>query len=232
MPNAIPLGYSDQPVGLLTMEPIGRTGAVTRWLWLALAIAIAPALSACANLGLFQGEPPVISEAPPEPPPVVEPPRPIEFPELAVGAQIVDAPMAVPPSPSEPPAADATPPAPATAPRRPAPTRQASAQPLNPPASAIPRAIDPAELVGFNFDSVLGVLREPDAVEKNALSVVWTYAGSDCTLQLYFYPDIQTAVFRLLKYELKRASGERLNEGGACMQPMMAMRKDGPQPQR
>jgi len=92
--------------------------------------------------------------------------------------------------------------------------------------------VEPAQLVGFNFDSVLAVLRQPDAVEKNALSVVWTYAGSDCTLQLYFYPDIQTAVFRLLKYELKGSSGERLNDGGACMQPMMAMRKDGSQSQR
>jgi len=204
------------------MEPMGRTG-VTRWLLLGLALAIAPALSACASLGLFQAEPPAISEAPPEPPPVVEPPRPAEFPELAVGAQILDAPMAEPPSPTEPPAANATPPAP---------TRQASVQPPNPPASAAPRTVEPADLVGFNFDSVLGVLRQPDAVEKNALSVVWTYAGSDCTLQLYFYPDIQTAVFRLLKYELKRNSGEKLNESGACMQPMMAMRKDGSQPQR
>jgi hypothetical protein len=72
------------------------------------------------------------------------------------------------------------------------------------------------------------VLRQPDAVEKNALSVVWTYSGSECTLQLYFYPDIQTAVFRLLKYELKANSGEKLTGGGACLQPMMAS-KDGSQ---
>ena len=207
-----------------------RTG-VTRWLLLGLALAIAPGLSGCARFGLFQAEPLVASELPPAPPPVVEPPRPAEFPELAVGAQIVDAPAMAQDMPaSEPPAA--APPVPAVAPRRPAPTRQASAQPPAPPASAAPRTVEPGELVGYNFDSVLAVLRQPDAVEKNALSVVWTYAGSDCTLQLFFYPDIQTAVFRLLKYELKRASGEKLNDGGACMQPMMAMRKDGSQSQR
>ena len=92
--------------------------------------------------------------------------------------------------------------------------------------------VEPADLVGFNFDSVLEVLRQPDSVEKNALSVVWTYSGFDCTLQLYFYPDIQTAIFRLLKYELKDSSGEKLNGGGACMQPMLAARKDGFQSQR
>jgi len=140
--------------------------------------------------------------------------------------------MAEPPPASEPPAVADAPRARAAAPRRPAPTRQASVQPPSPPPVAVPRAVEPAELVGFNFDSVLTVLRQPDAVEKNALSVVWTYAGSDCTLQLYFYPDIRTAVFRLLKYELKGVSGEKLNDGGACMQPMMAMRKDGSQSPR
>lgn len=213
------------------MKPLGRTGG-SRWLLVGLALLIAPALSSCANLGLFQAEAPVVSEAPPQPPVVAEPPRPMEFPELAVGAQIVDAPgMTEMEQPSEPQVASTMPPATNAMPRRPTPPRQASAQPPGPPA-ATPRTVEPAELVGYNFDSVLAVLRQPDAVERNALSVVWTYSGSDCTLQLYFYPDIQTAVFRLLKYELKRASGERLNDGGACMQPMMAMRKDGAQSQR
>ncbi len=212
------------------MKPLGRTGG-SRWLLVGLVLSIAPVLSSCANLGLFQADAPAVSEAPPQPPIVAEPPRPTEFPELAVGAQIVDAPgMTEMAQASEPQVASTMPPAPNAMPRRPAPPRQASAQP-NPPAAA-PRTVEPAELVGYNFDSVLAVLRQPDAVERNALSVVWTYAGSDCTLQLYFYPDIQTAVFRLLKYELKRTSGERLNDGGACMQPMMAMRKDGSQSQR
>jgi len=211
------------------MKPLGRTGGC-RWLFIGLVLSVAPVLSSCASLGLFQPEAPAVSQASPEPPIVVEPPRPMEFPELAVGAQIVDAPgmreMATP----EPQIASEMPPARNAMPRRPAPPRQASAQPPSPPAA--PRTVEPAELVGYNFDSVLAVLRQPDAVERNALSVVWTYAGSDCTLQLYFYPDIQTSVFRLLKYELKANSGEKLNEGAACMQPMMAMRKDGTQSQR
>jgi len=74
-------------------------------------------------------------------------------------------------------------------------------------------------------------LRKPDTVEKNALSVVWTYSETDCTLQLYFYPDIQTTIFHLLKYDLKGARGEKLNDSGACMQ-LMAMRKDGTQSPR
>jgi hypothetical protein len=212
------------------MKPLGRTGG-SHWLYVGLALSIAPGLSSCANLGLFQADAPAVSEVPPAPPIVAEPPRPMEFPELAVGAQIVDAPgMSEMMPASEPQVASEMPPARNAMPRRPPPPRPASAQP-SPPAAA-PRTVEPAELVGYNFDSVLGVLRQPDAVERNALSVVWTYAGSECTLQLFFYPDIQTAVFRLLKYELKGNSGEKLNDGGTCMQPMMAMRKDGTQSQR
>jgi hypothetical protein len=206
---------------------------MTRWLFLGLALGIAPAVSGCASLSLFQGEAAVEPQAPPELPSAVEPPRQAEFPELAVGPQILDVPnMAVEPAATETPAPDQAPVARVPAPRRAPPMRQASVQPpAAPQVVPPPRTVEPAQLVGFNFDSVLEVLRQPDAVEKNALSVVWTYAGSDCTLQLYFYPDIQTAVFRLLKYELKDSSGGKLNGGGACMQPMMAS-KDGSQSQR
>jgi hypothetical protein len=214
------------------MEPLGLRG-VTRRLLIGLVLCIAPVASGCANFGLFQAQAPAEPQAPAELPSMIEPPRQAEFPELAVGPQIVDLPaMAEEPAASEPPAANQLATARVPTPRRAPPVRQASVQPpATPPVVSPPRAVEPADLVGFNFDSVLEVLRQPDAVEKNALSVVWTYAGSDCTLQLYFYPDIQTAVFRLLKYELKDSSGGKLNGGGACMQPMMAS-KDGTQSQR
>jgi hypothetical protein len=198
------------------MKAMGRTGKA-RWLLRGTVLLTASGLSACANLGLFQAEPPMTSELQLELPPPAEP-SPPQFPELAMGAQILDAPSTMEPPPAAEPAMTAAPPAPVVTPRRPAP-RQASVQPPVP--QAAPRAVEPAALVGSNFESVLAVLRQPDTVERNALSVVWTYAGSACTLQLYFYPDIQTTVFRLLKYELKGPGGERLNDGTACMQPMM-----------
>ena len=185
--NALPLGTWINHSDGLEMKPLGRTGG-SRWLFFGLVLSIAPVLSSCASLGFFQADTPVVSDASPEPPVVTEPPRPTEFPELAVGAQILDAPgMAEMTPTSEPQVASEMPPARNAMPRRPAPPRQASAQPPNPPAAA-PRTVEPAALVGYNFDSVLAVLRQPDAVEKNALSVVWTYSGSDGTLQLYSTP--------------------------------------------
>jgi hypothetical protein len=203
----------------------------TRSLFFGLTLAAVPVLSSCANFGLFQPQAPV-AQTPRELPSVVEPPPQMAFPELAVGPQIVDIPdMVETPAASQPPVANRAPVPRPPAPRRAPPIRQASVQPPTPPVAAPPRTVEPADLVGFNFDSVLEVLRQPDAVEKDALSVVWSYSGYDCTLQLYFYPDIQTSVFRLLKYELKDSSGEKLNGGGACLQPMMAS-KDGSQSPR
>ena len=81
-------------------------------------------------------------------------------------------------------------------------------------------AVTPSSLVGYDFPAVLRVLRRPDTVENSALSIVWTYAQSDCTLQLYFYPDIQTRIFHLLKFDLKDGNGEKPSDTSSCMKHM------------
>jgi len=196
----------------------------------ALTLALTLALPGCAaynkflHPGAMSAPAPIADQA--EPPQVVEPPMPTAMaeqpPQMAMPSEMASAMSRMAPRPR----ATMPPARPRTAPRPPA-----------TPASIVPPAltvqpIAPATLVGFSFDSVLEVLRMPDTVEKNALSVVWTYAEADCTLQLYFYPDIQTTIFHVLKYDLKSAKGEKLSDTGACMQPLMAMRKDGAQPTR
>jgi len=124
---------------------------------------------------------------------------------------------------------------PPTAPRvatvqRPPPMRTSVAPPRKPapPKEAEVPAIAPGELVGSDFTSVLQVLRRPDTVQSSALSVVWTYSQAECTVQLYFYPDIQTKVFRLLKYDLKSEAGEKSADRSACLHDIMAVKNDEP----
>jgi len=83
------------------------------------------------------------------------------------------------------------------------------------------------DLIGSDFTSILQVFRSPDSVQSNALSVVWTYSPPGCTLQLFFYPDIQTAKFHLLKYDLKNTAGEMLGIGDPCMQGVLTLRSRG-----
>jgi hypothetical protein len=91
-----------------------------------------------------------------------------------------------------------------------------------------PEPVAPADLVGFDFPAVQQVLGHPSSVQNSALSVVWTYWQTECTVQLYFYPDIQTKIFHLLKYDLKNGTGERLNDWNSCMRQIVAMRTDEP----
>lgn len=95
------------------------------------------------------------------------------------------------------------------------------------PKLAEPVVVAPADLVGFDFSSVLQVLRKPDTVQSSALSIVWTYSEPNCTLQLFFYPDIQTKIFHLLKHDLKSAA-DGPAERNACMRDIMAVKNDEP----
>jgi hypothetical protein len=105
--------------------------------------------------------------------------------------------------------------------RKPAPlVKPAPAAPPVTPPEPEAAAVAPSDLVGFDFPAVLRVLRRPDTVQNSALSIVWTYAQSDCTLQLYFYPDIQTRIFHLLKFDLKDSSGEKPSDSSSCMRHM------------
>lgn len=93
------------------------------------------------------------------------------------------------------------------------------------PKLAEPVVVAPADLVGFDFSSVLHVLRKPDTVQSSALSIVWTYSEPTCTLQLFFYPDIQTKIFHLLKHDLK-SEADGAAERNACMRDIMAVKSD------
>jgi len=105
--------------------------------------------------------------------------------------------------------------------RKPAPPKDVAP----PPKAPEPTVFAPSDLVGFDFPAVLQVLRRPDSVQTSALSVVWTYSEPSCTLQLFFYPEIKTRTFRLLKHELKSvAEGDA--ETKACMRDMMVMKAD------
>jgi hypothetical protein len=110
-----------------------------------------------------------------------------------------------------------------------APRKNAAPPPKRPPTPKLAETVivQPADLVGFDFSSVLQVLRRPDTVQSNALSVVWTYSEPSCMLQLFFYPDIQTKVFHLLKHDLKGAA-DGVAERNACMRDIMAMKNDEP----
>jgi hypothetical protein len=78
-------------------------------------------------------------------------------------------------------------------------------------------------VVGLDPPSVGRMLGRPSGARVDAMSVEWTYSASDCSLSIFFYPDVSTGGFKALKYNI---TGTRA--GHDCSDfPMMA-RNDEP----
>jgi hypothetical protein len=182
----------------------------TRYWARALVLCAAAMTAGCSYLPWFASKP-----APPPPMP-----KPIAVPEAMPEAS-VEAPELTKPATEAPPGRPASA-RPRVASRRPPPAKDTKA----PPVEESP-AVAPAELVGSDYAAVLKVLRRPDSVDTSALSVVWSYRDSDCQLKLFFYPDIETTTFHVLRYDLQNAAGEKLANTNPCMQQFMAARTDG-----
>lgn len=154
----------------------------------------------------------------PNPPPM---PQPAATAEPAEAAPLPEAVKPVP-EPAPPQMASVERPPPAIPARPPAvPPRP---KPSEPPPSPVP---DMNTLIGADFAAILNVFRAPDTVQKNALYVVWVYSPPGCTLQLFFYPDIQTTQFHLLKYDLKSTVRETATAGPECMQGIVVSGQRG-----
>ena len=69
-----------------------------------------------------------------------------------------------------------------------------------PPVPALAN-VQPEQLPGLTQDEAQAMLGPPTAQSAQAMATVWTYRRGDCTLSLMFYPEVETAVQRVLGYE-------------------------------
>jgi hypothetical protein len=86
--------------------------------------------------------------------------------------------------------------------------------------------LDPGTLVGMKPQSVAHALGEPAAIAKENLSLVWTYRADGCALNVYFYPDIKTSDFHVLKFSLAGADGKTLDANAPCRRKLLALREN------
>ncbi len=126
-----------------------------------------------------------------------------------------------PPKAAPPPAAVAEA-APASEPRRRKPAHHAEKPPTAPPAQVA--MVDPETLVGKKPPVVSGLLGAPSSIAKDEMSLVWTYRAEGCALKIYFYPDLKTSDFHVLKFSLADAEGKPLDADAACRQKLLALR--------
>jgi ABC-type Fe3+-hydroxamate transport system substrate-binding protein len=110
---------------------------------------------------------------------------------------------------------------------RPAPVRPKRSAPRETHEAKEPErvaALDPKSLIGLTPAAVEKLLGAPSAVLKSDPSLVWTYSGQGCSVQIVFYPDLKTTSYHALKYN-STAGAEADN---ACVRNILTVRSNGP----
>lgn len=83
-----------------------------------------------------------------------------------------------------------------------------------PPAPKLPEAappprpqqvarFDPETLIGLNEQQTADLLGRPAAVADKSPATVWKYQARGCSLDVFFFMDLESLRFRALSYEVK-----------------------------
>ncbi len=62
-------------------------------------------------------------------------------------------------------------------------------------------------LLDKDFADVMALLGDPSSKQLQSPGEMWLFAASDCTLRLFFYPQVEGESFRVLSYEAVGAAG-------------------------
>lgn len=95
------------------------------------------------------------------------------------------------------------------------PEQQAALPPLPVPPPA-ERPLEPQKLVGLTQEQIKQLIGTPAAVREQSPAVVWSYDSAGCGLQLFFYLDMTSELYKALTYELKPKKPGGL-QGSACL---------------
>lgn len=92
--------------------------------------------------------------------------------------------------------------------------------PAKPPA---PERWTIAKLVGMSESEARDRLGVPNFEEEEAPAKIWLYTARSCSVRVYFYPEVKSLVYRVLRYEvlgdgepdLQRCAAEIREDSGA-----------------
>ena len=84
--------------------------------------------------------------------------------------------------------------------------------------------IEPNTLVGKKRSAVTRLLGAPARITKEEMSYVWIYEADGCALKVYFYPDLKTSTFHVLKFSLADPQGKPLDSDASCRRKLLAVR--------
>jgi len=85
-------------------------------------------------------------------------------------------------------------------------------------------AIDPDRLIGMSPSDVRKLMGMPSQVRDDHLSREWVYASPGCNFRVFFYPNLNAAAFRALKYGGSDGNGAVLAVSDACVRKILTAR--------
>ncbi|OJT99188.1 MAG: hypothetical protein BGN82_08595 [Alphaproteobacteria bacterium 65-7] len=94
-----------------------------------------------------------------------------------------------------------------------------------PASAARPKAVtlDPDRLIGLGPEAVRALLGPPAQVRDGDLSREWIYTARDCSFRVIFYPNLNAAAFRVLKYGGSNRDGDVLDVSDVCIRHILNM---------
>ncbi|HJT42754.1 MAG TPA: hypothetical protein VJ750_04550 [Rhizomicrobium sp.] len=84
--------------------------------------------------------------------------------------------------------------------------------------------VDPARLIGMPPSAVRRLLGPPARIENDDLSREWVYASNNCSFRLFFYPNLNAASFRVLKYGGSDGNGGLMDVSDICIRHILMTR--------
>lgn len=87
-----------------------------------------------------------------------------------------------------------------------------------------PARIDPDRLIGMSPSDVRKLMGVPSEIRDDHLSREWVYASPRCNFRVFFYPNLNAASFRALKYGGSDGNGGVLAVSDACVRRILTAR--------
>lgn len=87
-------------------------------------------------------------------------------------------------------------------------------------------AIDPDRLIGMGPGEVQKLLGTPARTRNDQLPREWVYGTGRCSFRVFFYPNLNTASFRVLKYGSNDGNGELIDTSDVCIRHILTARKN------
>ena len=86
--------------------------------------------------------------------------------------------------------------------------------------------IDPDQLIGMEPSAVRKLLGTPVRTRNDQLPREWIYGTGRCSFRVFFYPNLNTASFRVLKYGSSDGNGELIDTSDVCIRHILTARKN------